>query len=325
MIRFKILAWIGAGILLSGCNNSIKHTESEQVAVDQYNASGGMEQKGSDTREDVFLVQKKLPKELKENSGIVADGGVIWAITDEKVPYIYKLDEDGNLIQTVEITGVKMKDVEAITADAEFLYVGDIGDNSGDRKKRTIYKIRKSAIGSGKNVKIKAEEIEFKFKGFEEAEKKKHNEYDAEALISAGDHLYIFTKRRTDDKTELVSIPKTPGDYVAKSIMVFDSKGMITGAGINSTGSEIALIGYRSGHTNSFILLLSNFTAPDFFNGNQQRIELTKSKIDWQTEGITYWNDDIIYFSCETTSDVLATIYGVKKSNLERVKDEKIK
>jgi hypothetical protein len=68
------------------------------------------------------------------------------------------------------------------------------------------------------------------------------------------------------------------------------------------------LIGYKDGHTKSFILLLNNFNAPNVFDGDQQRIELTSSKIDWQTEGITYWKDDIIYFSCETTPDVPATI-----------------
>jgi hypothetical protein len=325
MIKMKGFVWIGMAILLLNCNNTISNTEAEQSNIHQEESTSNGELNNNKNPEDVFIVKKKLPKELKENSGIVADGGAIWAITDEKVPYMYKLDQQGNLIQTVEISGVKMKDVEAITADADFLYVGDIGDNDGDRENRIIYKIRKSDIGSGKNVKVKAEEIEFKFKGFEEAKKKKHNEYDAEAIISMGDQLYIFTKRRTDDKTELVSIPKTAGKHVAKSITTFNSKGMITGAGINSSGSEIVLIGYESGHYNSFMILLSNFNAPNVFNGNQQRIGLTSTKIDWQTEGITFGNNDVIYFSCETTSDVPATLYGVHKSNLERVKEEKIK
>jgi hypothetical protein len=324
MIKSISLVWIGVAIFLLNCNSVVSNTEGEQEITTQDKITSDGENEISRGSENVFLVKKKLPKELKENSGIVADGGAIWAITDERVPYMYKLDEQGNMIQTVEITGVKMRDVEAITADADFFYVGDIGDNDGNRKNRIIYRIKKSDIGSGKNVKVKADEIEFKFKGFEEAEKKKHNEYDAEALISMGDKLYVFTKRRTDDKTELVSIPKTPGKHVATSIATFNSNGMITGAGINSTGTEVVLIGYKSGHTNSFMLFLSNFTAPNFFSGNQQRIELTKAKIDWQTEGITYWKDDIIYFSCETTSDVPATIYGVNKSNLERVKEEKI-
>jgi hypothetical protein len=323
MIKSISLVWIAVAILFLNCNSVVSNTEAEKE-INQEKTTSDSENDISRSSERVFLVKKKLPKELKENSGIVADGGAIWAITDEKVPYMYKLDLQGNLIQTVEISGAKMKDVEAITADADFFYVGDFGDNDGDREKRIIYKIRKSDIGNGKNVKVKAEEIEFKFKGFEEAKKKKHNEYDAEAMISRGDLIYIFTKRRTDDKTELVSVPKTPGKHAAKSITIFNSKGMITGAGINTDGNEIALIGYKNGHTKSFILLLSNFNGPNIFEGDQQRIELTNSKIDWQTEGITFGANDIIYFSCETTSDVPATLYGVHKSNLESVKEEKI-
>jgi hypothetical protein len=191
MVKSISFIWIGVAIFLLNCNSVVSNTEAEQEITTQDKITSDSENDISKGSENVFLVKKKLPKELKENSGIVADGGAIWAITDERVPYMYKLDQQGNLIQTVEISGVKMKDVEAITADADYIYVGDIGDNDGDREKRTIYKIRKSDIGSGKNVKVKAEEIEFKFKGFEEAKRKKHNEYDAEAMISMGTY-YTF-------------------------------------------------------------------------------------------------------------------------------------
>lgn len=95
--------------------------------------------------------------------------------------------------------------------------------------------------------------IRFSFPELEDMQKKKKNEYDCEALISFNDAIYLFTKRRNDLQTELFMLPKIVESQVPKSIGVFNSKGLITGASINSAGTEVALVGYQHGHKHPFI------------------------------------------------------------------------
>src|SRR4030095_12027516 len=91
-----------------------------------------------------FEFKKELPKELKEISGIVKDGDALWAISDNRNVDVYKLDLSGNIIQQLHISNVALRDVEAITADKDYLYIGDVGDNDGTRDERTIIRVLKS-------------------------------------------------------------------------------------------------------------------------------------------------------------------------------------
>ncbi|WP_207492069.1 hypothetical protein [Aridibaculum aurantiacum] len=268
-------------------------------------------------------VKKELDKSLKEISGLVAVGDHLWAVSDQPKQPVMKLDRSGNIVQEVTIKDVKFEDVEAITSDNEYLYVADVGDNDGQRDVRKIYRIALTSIGDKKKTEVTAELISFSFQGHTEVEKKKHNEHDCEAVIHHNGALYLFTKRRTDKDTEVFKLSKEPGQHVAISLGVYSTDGMITGASINSAGNELALTGYHSGHTFPFILILKNFSGDTFFSGEKERIELADKKIDWQVESIAYTRDNMIYFACEKTKDVEATLYGLKRENLHTINKKK--
>jgi len=266
--------------------------------------------------------KKILPKELKEISGMAAQGNNIWTISDKPNPVIYNLDSLGNLVQTVEITNIKVVDVEAVTSDAQYVYVCDAGDNAGDRLERQIIRVPLNAIGEGERVKASGETITFTFPGDEEVDKKKKNNYDCESLLSFKDSLYVFTKEREEGRTKLFSLPKTPGNYSARLIDSFDCKGLITDAAINQSNTEVALIGYHKDHKYPFMLLFKNFSGNDFFSGKYERIELADKDWDWQLESITYKRDDMIFFASEATKQVDATFYAIKRDKL-RILDKK--
>ena len=268
-------------------------------------------------QEDQFSMRKELPADLKEISGIAKDGNFLWAITDNKKRTIYKLDLTGNIIQQIEVTNASFDDVEAVTADKDYLYVGDVGDNNGTRKNRSIMRILKSSIGKNSQTSVTGQLISFNFPDEGETKKKKSNNYDCEAMISYKDSLFVFTKRRGDMKTELYALPKSPGNYIARSVSEFKSKGMITDASINKAGNEIALLGYDEGHTKPFIWVLSNFKGNNFFSGNHERFDLTNEKhLDWQVEGISYGDNNQFFFSCEKTKDMHNSVYLIDKAKL---------
>ncbi len=266
-----------------------------------------------------YLVETKLPKQLKEISGIIAVGNYIWAISDKPSPVFFKLDKEGKLLQQVRFQKLAVSDAEAITADDKYLYIGDVGDNDGNRKVRTIIRVAFAGIGSGKNVVVGGETIKFSFPEDITVEKKKKNDYDCESLLSFNDSLYLFTKRRSDDLSELFVIPKKPGNHVARHISTLEVGGLITDAAINESKNEVALTGYQKGHDEPFILFIKNFTGNDFFSGKLERVQLGKKNKEWQVEGITYKGDSQVYFACEATKDVPATLYSQSRNNFKIV------
>ncbi len=270
-----------------------------------------------------LAVKTVLPKELKEISGITADGPDIWAITDKPHATVYKLDLSGNLKQQVEITNTEATDVEAVASDANYIYIGDVGDNNGDRVERKIIKVAKADIKNGKDAKVTGQVIEFVFAGGGQTEGKKQNNFDCESLLSHKDSLYVFTKDRADKETRLFVVPKAAGKYTARFIDSFNSKGLITDAAINPANNELALIGYHKGHKFPFIILFDNFTGNDFFKGDHKKINLADKPWDWQLEGITYGNDNNLYFSCEGTKQVAATFYGIKREDINKLNKKK--
>lgn len=259
-----------------------------------------------------WVVKTALPGSLKEISGITSVGADIYAISDKPRPLLYKLDEKGKLVATINISNFIANDVEAITADDNHLYIGDVGDNSGTRKERTILQIDKSKLGSS----VTGEAIVFTFPDEKAVDKKKDNNYDCEAIAAFKGALYVFTKDREDKETRLYEVPATPGKHEAKFISTFNAKGLITDAAFNANGTELALTGYHKGHVNPFVILFSNFKGNDFFSGNHQKIHLGSSKAGWQIEGITYGRNNMIYLTSEGNKKVAANFYGIDRKNL---------
>lgn len=273
-------------------------------------------------QQGTFEFERILSKELQEISGIARDGQFLWVVGDDKNQPIYKLDREGNILQQVRISGQSLLDVEAVAVDESYLYIGDVGDNMGKRKQRSIVRILKASIPKGKKVTVKGDRIKFSFPDHGNVKKQKKNNYDCEAIISYNDSIYLFTKRRRDLNTSLYVVPKIPGTYSARHISTFKTKGLVTDAAANEKTDEIALIGYDEGHTRPFVWLLSNFRFDDFFSGDFTRFELTKDKeLDWQIEGISYKDNGSFFIVCEKTEQVSNTIYVLSKSGL--LKSEK--
>jgi hypothetical protein len=265
--------------------------------------------------QEKFQLEQPLPKQLKEISGTVKDGDVLWAITDASGS-IYKLDLQGRVLQELKLTGLRLNDVEAVAVDRKYLYIGDIGDNDGTRTDRVIVRIPKSSLSKGRTS-VTGEEIRFTFPDEGTVKKKKSNNYDCEAMISYGDSLFVFTKQREDMGTNLYVLSKTPGKHQARDLGHFKTKGLVTDASVNDRGNEISLIGYDEGHRRPFVYTFSDFNGNNFFSGKHKRYELThKTNLDWQVESISYRDADSYFISCEKTKDVPNTLYVVPKADL---------
>ncbi len=243
----------------------------------------------------------KLSKKVNESSGVILYQDCIWTFNDSGgEPELYKTDKKtGKVIKTVRIINGTNHDWEDITQDDEYIYVGDFGNNRGNRKNLAIYKILKKDIGKGEKVDVNAEIISFSYNDQQSFEmKRQKNNFDCEAITGYGDSLIIFSKDWADRKSRMYKLPKVPGDYKIDPVDVFNVNGLITGADYNSSTGDLILVGYKD--YVPFVFLFNGFYGNDFAAAKIFRINFPAMK-DAQTEGVVWSDDDNIVITCEDT------------------------
>ena len=219
-----------------------------------------------------------LPDEVDETSGLDFFNSGLWTLNDSGgEPVIYKLDTaTGSIIQRVRVENATNVDWEDMTDDSLFVYVGDFGNNSGNRKDLKIYKVKKSDIPMQGDVNVTASVINFYYpdQPNKKIEKRRYNNFDCEAVMAVDDSLYLFSKDWQDQKTRVYVLPKEPGDYAAVLVDSFNVAGLVTAADYNKKDGEVVLLGYTNQSWIPFTWLLFDFTGHRFFSGNKRRIDM---------------------------------------------------
>lgn len=240
-----------------------------------------------------------LPSMINESSGLLLYNDKILTHNDSgDEPIIYQVDrQTGAFLGKAMINGVKNIDWEEINQDEEFIYIGDFGNNRGNRKDLAIFKVNKKNLFQQK---IEAETIAFLYpdqRRFNTGAYR-HN-FDCESFVTFGDSLYLFSKNHVNRQTKSYTLPKTSGTYTAVLRDSFDTGGLITSSALNDDNTLLCMLGYNyENRTNyPFIWLFWNFEGTDFFGGQQRKIILDMEK---QTEGITFYKDHQFIFSCES-------------------------
>ena len=135
-----------------------------------------------------------IPAEIPESSGLARsarDPGLFWTHNDAgNQPELFAVNEAGALVQRVRVTGARLVDWEDIEAapcgNDRCLYIGDIGDNDGDRDRITVYRVVEPANGARETA--PPESLHARYPD---------GAKDAEALFAdASGTLYLVTKGR---------------------------------------------------------------------------------------------------------------------------------
>ena len=246
-----------------------------------------------------------LPGKIKETSGLVFFNSQLWTLNDSgNQPEIYQIDSaNGSVLRSVVLRNSINTDWESLTQDDSNVYIGDFGNNAGNRKNLQILKIAKSDLLNLEIDTVKAEYIYFIYPDqihFPVAVNK--NNFDCEAFFFHNDSLHLFSKDWADLKTRHYVVPTEPGRYKAQLVEQFQADGLITDACINHRGN-IVLLGYKNTVRRSytcFAWLLSAYEGSAFFGGEKVRVELGSALHLGQTEGIVLKNDNTGWFSSES-------------------------
>ena len=240
---------------------------------------------------------------LKGSSSLLYWKNEFWTYNDHTDKCLYRIDStNATTLETLCLKRVRNQDTEEIAQDSLYLYLGDVGNNTGGRRTLRIYRINKVFL---ENNTFKVDTIQFTYE--DQTDFTAHlqaTDFDCEAFIVTDDSIYLFTKQWVSMQTTIYSLPKTPGTHIAHRRETYNTKGLITGATYIPEYQLIVFCGYDydKNHILSslhpFLILLYDFQDGSFFSGNKRRLDFSSS-VKAQTEAIATPNGLDYYITNE--------------------------
>ena len=291
--------------IIFNCNTQVI-AQPDSIAILNQNAAGTGFQSGKSIsiRYKPQLIAK-LTTGVKETSGLIFSGGQLWTINDSgNPPEIIQIDTiTGSIVRKVVIANAVNRDWESITQDDSTIYIGDFGNNYGNRKDLHILKIVKTDLFNPANDTVPAGYIYFSYPDQTDfSPALNRNNFDCEAFFCHNDSLHLFSKDWGDQLTRHYVVPSDTGRYQARYIEKFGADGLITDASINEQGN-IVLLGYKNTggrFWDCFSWLLYDYKGCNFFSGRKTRLELGSALQLGQSEGIVLKNNNTGWISSES-------------------------
>lgn len=196
----------------------------------------------------------------KENSGIVRSRqwpDLFWMENDSgDEPRIYPVHRDGSVYENArypETPGVLIGDAinvdwEDITVDASgHVIVADIGNNDNDRRDLVLYYVNEPSPTAGRTTTVRKIFVRYPEQKEFPAPEKDYN-YDAEAVFTLGDDVFICTKDRSDTLTRIYRVdPRSPEQVqTMKLVDQFDVHGKATSADATADGRRVVILTYEA-------------------------------------------------------------------------------
>jgi hypothetical protein len=233
-----------------------------------------------------------LSSTLNETSGLVQVNGQVWTHNDSGGPArLYQIDPvNGSVLRALDVANASNVDWEDITADDQWLYIGDVGNNNGDRTNLRVLRVALDSLLDPLATSVNASTIAFAYDQQTDFTAAPNNtDWDCEALVAFNDSLWLFSKNWVSGTSHISVLPAIPGSHTAVRVDTLESQGMITGASFDPTTGDVALIGYTNGLYLPFAWHLQDVVGANGF-GDGLRADLPLlftqfEAIAWHTPG----------------------------------------
>lgn len=228
--------------------------------------------------------------------------------------YLYEIDTvDGEVIRTVVVANAASSDWEDICYDADYIYIGDFGNNAGTRTDLRIFRLSITDYLTTPNDTVYCDTIAFNYTDQVDFEPAVYTtNFDAEAFIAYNDSLYLFSKNWGNLQTNVYSIPKIPGDYAVSIIDNFDTEGLVTGAAYDADKNEILLCGYN--FITPFLFFIKGFSGTEFSGADLFRVS-PSFEGSFQIEGSTALGNHNFFISSEKVDTGESFLHRINVSN----------
>ena len=232
---------------------------------------------------------------------------------DNKIYIINK--ENASILSELTVLNSLNIDWEDVSIDSNYIYIGDFGNNYGNRDDLVIYKVTIPTSILSNDQLTEVSQISFNYDNQSNLNSAQFNtNFDAEALISYNNKLYIFTKNWVDYETNIYELSKSEGSYSIEQIDNIDIGGLVTAATYDFNSNQILLTGYNQ--TSSFIIKLSELNGSNFSQSKLDRYVINApSGYSLQIEGITVDNSDV-FLTSEKFLELPAALFKFKLSDI---------
>lgn len=236
-----------------------------------------------------------LSDSLRETSGLTFFKDRLYTINDGGNPnMIYEIDKNsGKILKKIQ-TNFPNKDWEAITNDGENLYIGDFGNNAGNRRDLTIY-----SIDNQQEINV----IKFSYQNQKDFSVNYLNhDFDAEAMVFINNKIHLFTKEWSAKKVSHYIInPKLSENQSVTKSESFNTGFVVTDAAYYE--NKLYVIGYTK-KAKTYLMIFEQNDEGLFFSNPTKKYRLGSALTVGQIEGIAV-NADGIYISNEGFSQFI--------------------
>lgn len=248
----------------------------------------------------------KLPAVLNEASGLAIQSDLSTALLHNDSgdgPNLYLVAlPTGEVLKTDDLK-VPASDWEDICTDPQGrVYLGDVGNNLGNRQAQTIYRFNPTTGMT--------EAIHYTYPKQNGLGRRAAGNYDCEAMVYLKNELHLFTKalpgRRKSYWAYHFKLPADPGNYVAELVdSLYLPRRVITGAALDAQRNELLLSSYNYKRVLGFfpavassVIQFKAFTGTNFFRG-----EIKRRNVSWaipiQYEAIDFYDGRYYYLATE--------------------------
>ncbi|WP_213189085.1 hypothetical protein [Cloacibacterium caeni] len=252
-----------------------------------------------------------LSDSLKETSGLTFLKDKLYTLNDGgNTNEIFEIDKiSGKILSKLKIN-FPNKDWEAMTSDGENFYIGDFGNNAGNRKDLAIYKTDFQGNYSKNSFNYSAQD-DFSTRYLS------HN-FDAEAMIFLNEKVHVFSKEwsfknishytidlQNSENQSLVSLESFHAGFVITDAAYFEGK--------------LYVVGYTR-KAKVYMMIFEENSEGLFFSKPLKKYKLGSFLSIGQVEGIAV-NKEGIYISNEDFSKFIFSV----KQRLYFISFEKLK
>ena len=237
-----------------------------------------------------------LPKTLSETSGLYCEANQLYSLNDSgNTPAIFKLSPDGAVLNESKLALTNV-DWEAISADKEWFYIADVGNNKGLRGEVSIYKVRRENLSE-------VQTLALQYAGNDPASNRAYaHDYDSEAIVKTIDALILFSKSWRTGITHIYDISDEPKQTLTPIAQIKNLPGVVTGADYDKHRNVFVVTGYKSDPFGNFTTFIAQVST-DYSVLNVWPLKPFK-----QVEGVCVDESGDYWFSEEATEGRQATL-----------------
>ncbi len=214
-----------------------------------------------------------LPNSLSELSGLGFACQKLWGHNDGgQAPVLLGMDAvSGSILDSLPIP-VQQIDWEDACVGPNHLFVGDFGNNNGQRDSLAVLRIPLQELCQGQVLTVDTIAFSYADQQGPVSDPNAHDR-DCESMAFFRDSLLLLTKNRNSSKARWYRLPAIPGQYALFPVDSTELQGQATGMDVWGD-SLLVLVGYAPPLFSPFLVLGFDFGAKFPWQGNWRRLDL---------------------------------------------------